>query len=1443
MLGNQKDERGVLEMAAEDIFAHICNTAGRDFLLRVSFVEIYNEIIRDLLSDAPDATVNIREDPKRGVYCEASESVITDYESIIRALKKGISRRAVEATAMNDTSSRSHTIFKLVIESKENGRGDNADPDGAVLVSSLNLVDLAGSESVRHTGATGQRAKEGGKINQSLLSLSRVIHALSQPGAHVSFRDSKLTRLLQPSLSGNAKMSVVCCITPAEKYLEETRSTLQFASRAKLVKTHAVVNEVLDEAAALKRLKKELEELKEKQRVNTGLLSEEEQARIEAEKADMLARLESLQKERDVQLQQLERLKELIVVGEKSTAAAAAAVDRTKRRKRHRDTWCPGATSAVFSLAPATVASDVVVDDENMLDQDDGASAGDRSAGSSKSDTSSGSVIVQALSAQLASRDDVIAALRDQIREMQQQQVPGPNNLAKMDGTDDDEEEEDGDDTVPLEEDDKEAVGQQLAEALVQIQSLAAAVSAKEAQVAELVEALERRAHEAETAAQADAQTESLVRGLEEDAARAQEQLEQAQTVVAQLTQRVQGLEGELAQAQIPPQAVDEHAQEQIGTLTAELASAEELIQEMEADAAAVRQSLEESHQREENLAIAVQEADAEVGALREQISALELQLEGALSDLSEQRAQFVESSKEHQAVQVQAAETLEAVRSEAAALLAAKEQELAVAAEFKGYAEAAGARVVELEALLEEAQAKAASTDAYVASLKEEAAAALEALQIRLGAAERELEAKEEAICAAKAAAAASVPAPSGNGNSTVMHTHRQDVDSQELTQESIEAARREMEKAVEAMRAELGTKEAEVSRLMAASAEWADRATRAERIVQESEQRATGAASEDEALRKRVGQLQTQCDLLRSERDVAAKKLSETEAELRTQAGRSAVAEEALMAQLQQQQAKLDKMTVQAGEAQRLLESVRALEAKAAATREERDEFKGYAEAAGARVVELEALLEEAQAKAAALSQAAGAGMDALVASLKDEAAVAVRAVTEAVARGDQLELDLGEANLRLKKSREEMVALRSEWDRSGAQLSALEEAKAALEAQRDEFKGYAEAAGARVVELEAGEASLQQQLEEALGQVQALTEALTEAESLTLALPVSAPAPAADPALLAEATARADEAESEAAQLREALSSGRQQARAAVDGLQQRLTATLGELQALRDDLTEKDKRIAHLETTKLTQDQLNKIKAVKEERKRLSEDNKVMKKQLQQLKKVYDDLKASGSSASSSSSASAGAAAGVEAGDLRAQLEAAQGVAQTLKDKLRECGQQLQVRYAPPSPIIFASRPSSSLFPFFLFLSLSLHARRSTRRSALQWLRCWASTAWTRRPSRRPTCPCPWPATTGRAWASLATRRTWPRRWRSWRLGPKGRERSWRNASRRSRRRQRRAARSSRPWWRTATTCAPRRPSCRSCWGWRTSARPAAPTTCRARSRPSRRRTSS
>lgn len=139
MLGSGQGQRGVLEMAAEEIFNQISESINREFLIRVSFVEIYNENIRDLLSDAADASVAIREDPRKGVYCEASELGVRDYETILKALKKGNlqimcfhltikltptqcsycymyyagnAKRTVESTAMNDTSSRSHTIFK-----------------------------------------------------------------------------------------------------------------------------------------------------------------------------------------------------------------------------------------------------------------------------------------------------------------------------------------------------------------------------------------------------------------------------------------------------------------------------------------------------------------------------------------------------------------------------------------------------------------------------------------------------------------------------------------------------------------------------------------------------------------------------------------------------------------------------------------------------------------------------------------------------------------------------------------------------------------------------------------------------------------------------------------------------------------------------------------------------------------------------------------------------------------------------------------------------------------------------------------------------------------------------------------------------------------------------------------------------------------------------------
>jgi len=256
---------GIVHMAARDIFSHISKDPQRIFLIRVSFIEIYNEEVRDLLVTGNDGNVlAIREDPRRGVFVNATESFVTGYQSLLCTLFAGEKKRCFASTEMNARSSRSHTIFRINIESRKrpvtpiSGVSANEEDDGAVKISTLNLVDLAGSESVKHTGATGERQKEGAKINQSLLTLSRVIAALGSSSTHINFRDSKLTRILQPALSGNARIAIICCATPSELYLNETRNSLQFATRAKLVKTRAKINEVLDDRSLIKKLQREL---------------------------------------------------------------------------------------------------------------------------------------------------------------------------------------------------------------------------------------------------------------------------------------------------------------------------------------------------------------------------------------------------------------------------------------------------------------------------------------------------------------------------------------------------------------------------------------------------------------------------------------------------------------------------------------------------------------------------------------------------------------------------------------------------------------------------------------------------------------------------------------------------------------------------------------------------------------------------------------------------------------------------------------------------------------------------------------------------------------------------------------------------------------------------------------------------------------------------------
>ncbi|CAM6061067.1 unnamed protein product [Sphagnum tenellum] len=266
-------EPGIIPLAVHEVFRNIQAVKTREFLLRVSYMEIYNEEINDLL--APEAQkLQIHENVERGIYVAGlREEIVVSPEQVLELMEFGENHRHVGETNMNVYSSRSHTIFRMVIESRDRSQDDpcgnnSLQVSDAVRVSVLNLVDLAGSERVAKSGAEGARLKEGTHINKSLMTLGTVINKLSEgiqkQGGHVPYRDSKLTRILQPALGGNAKTAIICNVTPALVHTDETKGTLYFASRANRVTNCAQVNEIMTDAALLKRQKKEIEELRTK---------------------------------------------------------------------------------------------------------------------------------------------------------------------------------------------------------------------------------------------------------------------------------------------------------------------------------------------------------------------------------------------------------------------------------------------------------------------------------------------------------------------------------------------------------------------------------------------------------------------------------------------------------------------------------------------------------------------------------------------------------------------------------------------------------------------------------------------------------------------------------------------------------------------------------------------------------------------------------------------------------------------------------------------------------------------------------------------------------------------------------------------------------------------------------------------------------------------------
>ncbi|KAG2433246.1 hypothetical protein HXX76_008315 [Chlamydomonas incerta] len=298
--GKTTTMRSVMQHAAKDIFAHISRTRDRDFVLRMCAIEVYNEVVHDLFVDT-DTNLKINDDKEKGpVVVDLSEQNIESEEHLLKMLKAVEGRRQVRETKMNQKSSRSHLVVRLYVESRpalasdedassddgsmasdDSSSGGGAGGSGAGVqaprMSTINFVDLAGSERLTQASMTDDadkeklRQKEASNINVSLLTLGKVIRALGAAaskrgggGEHVPYRESNLTRILQPSLAGNSRMAIVCNLSPASGSVDNSRAALHFANHAKNVTMRPVVNEVRDEQALIHKMEVEIAELRRK---------------------------------------------------------------------------------------------------------------------------------------------------------------------------------------------------------------------------------------------------------------------------------------------------------------------------------------------------------------------------------------------------------------------------------------------------------------------------------------------------------------------------------------------------------------------------------------------------------------------------------------------------------------------------------------------------------------------------------------------------------------------------------------------------------------------------------------------------------------------------------------------------------------------------------------------------------------------------------------------------------------------------------------------------------------------------------------------------------------------------------------------------------------------------------------------------------------------------
>jgi len=317
------DEPGIIPRSVYGVFDAIEKAEFSQIVVRVSYIEVYNEELKDLFSPdvekLPMGRLKIVEDPKTGPWVRnAVQAVATSAEHVMSLIQFGESQRSYGATNMNEHSSRSHVLFRMTVKRgftssqltgasalnplaglgadgivvDETGPDWEMDPNAAVRVSALNFVDLAGSERLKKTGATGQALKEANAINTSLMTLGTVIAKLSsgdRSSSHIPYRDSKLTHLLSTSLGGNSWTTMVACISPRDNDREESINTLRYASRAAKILTEGGPNEIENMDLVINKHKQELQSLQSmaSAAAEEARMKDEELGRLQAMVADL----------------------------------------------------------------------------------------------------------------------------------------------------------------------------------------------------------------------------------------------------------------------------------------------------------------------------------------------------------------------------------------------------------------------------------------------------------------------------------------------------------------------------------------------------------------------------------------------------------------------------------------------------------------------------------------------------------------------------------------------------------------------------------------------------------------------------------------------------------------------------------------------------------------------------------------------------------------------------------------------------------------------------------------------------------------------------------------------------------------------------------------------------------------------------------------------------